>query len=74
MHKVVIYYYTNRWIPIMFYSYSDAIVLHYEARLSGKELYIFPPGFNPNDFNRPEVIPLIVPKSQPQQSCIVSAS
>lgn len=57
MQKVVVYYYSSRWIPIMFYSYSDAIALHHKARLSGKELYLFPPGLDPNDFNRQEVIP-----------------
>ena len=59
MQKVVVYYYSSRWVPIMFYSYSDAIALHHKARLSGQELYVFPPGLDPNDFPRQEVVCLI---------------
>lgn len=59
MQKAVVYYYNSRWIPIMFYSYSDAISLHHKARLSGQELYVFPPNLDPNDFNRQEVVSLI---------------
>lgn len=59
MQKAIVYYYNSRWIPIMFYSYSDAIALHHKARLSGQELYVFPPNLDPNDFNRQEVVSLI---------------
>lgn len=43
----------------MFYGYSDAIALHHKARLSGEELYIFPPNLDPNDFNRQEVVSFV---------------
>lgn len=75
MQKVVIYFYNSRWIPIMFYSFGDAIALHHTAWLTGQELYIFPPGIDPNHFNRQDVLPLIPSKvcrsnsiwPQPQQ-------
>ncbi len=57
-HKVVVYYYNGRWIPIMFYKLSDAIALHRKARQEGKEIYIFPAGMNPNDFTKQDVIVL----------------
>jgi hypothetical protein len=48
--KVVVYFHSRRWIPIMFYSLVDAIALCYEAIPEGKELFVFPPGLNPCEF------------------------
>jgi hypothetical protein len=45
----------------MFYNLSDAIALHQKARLEGKELYVFPPGINPNDFTRQDVVCWLTP-------------
>ncbi|MEW6494756.1 MAG: hypothetical protein AB1589_19895 [Cyanobacteriota bacterium] len=61
--KVVVYYYSSRWVPIMFYNLSNAIALHQKARLEGKELYVFPADFDPNSFNQQDIIPLITSKA-----------
>jgi hypothetical protein len=43
----------------MFYNLSDAIAFHRKAKQQGKEIYIFPAGMNPNDFNKQDVIVLV---------------
>lgn len=45
--KVVVYFYSGQWIPIMFHQLVDAIALHRKAKKQGKEIYIFPPDVNP---------------------------
>ncbi|MBD1861048.1 MULTISPECIES: hypothetical protein [Trichocoleus] len=47
--QVVVYFYSGRWIPIMFCRLAEAIALHHRASSSGKELFIFPPEVNPSD-------------------------
>jgi hypothetical protein len=42
---------------------TDAIVLHRKAQLLGKQIYIFPPGINPNHFSNPDVLPLFQQES-----------
>ncbi|XWK87768.1 MAG: hypothetical protein U7127_26860 [Phormidium sp.] len=47
--KVVVYFYSGQWIPIMFHQLVDAIALHRKAKKQGKEIYIFPPDVNPRN-------------------------
>lgn len=47
--RVVVYFYSDRWIPIIFHTLNEAIALHYKAQQAGKELFIFPPDCNPNN-------------------------
>ncbi|MBE9224800.1 hypothetical protein IQ264_04870 [Phormidium sp. LEGE 05292] len=47
--RVVVYYYTGQWVPIMFHQLVDAIAIHRKAKKQGKELFIFPPDVNPKD-------------------------
>ena len=49
MHQVVVYFYSGRWIPIMFCRLAEAIALHHKASLQGRELYVFPPDVDPSD-------------------------
>lgn len=44
--RVVVYYYSDFWIPITYFSYGEAIALHQKARRQGKEILVFPPGLN----------------------------
>lgn len=48
-NKVVIYFYSGRWIPITFYSFVEAIELHRRAVLEGREVFVFPSDLNPCD-------------------------
>ncbi len=43
---VVVYYYSNFWIPITGFKYSEAMALYRKARRQGKEILVFPPGLN----------------------------
>jgi len=45
--QVVVYFYSGRWIPIMFYSLVEAIALHRQALLESQEIFVFPPNVNP---------------------------
>lgn len=47
MSQVIVYFYSGRWIPIMFHSLVDAIALYRRANLEGREIFIFPPDSNP---------------------------
>jgi hypothetical protein len=51
-HRVVIYSYSdNCWIPIKYCYLLKAIELHHRIRNeSGKEVFVFPPGLDPNTF------------------------
>ncbi len=64
-NRVVVYFYSGRWVPIMSYGLADAIALHQNARLLGQEIYIFPPDINPNQFSNPSVLPLFQQESIP---------
>ena len=50
MSRVVVCFYSGKWIPIMFCHLVDAIALHQNALKEGKEIFIFPPDSDPNDF------------------------
>lgn len=51
-HRVVIYFYTGRWVPIMFYPLAAAIDVYQKAKNQGQELYIFPANSLPNEFEQ----------------------
>ncbi len=51
--KVAVYFYTeDRWVPIMYYTLEEAIVLYQQATLSGMEMYVFPSEWKPSQFDR----------------------
>ncbi|MEP0747566.1 hypothetical protein [Coleofasciculus sp. FACHB-501] len=50
MSRVVVCFYSGRWIPIMFCPLVEAIAFHQNALKEGKEIFIFPPNCDPNDF------------------------
>lgn len=45
--RVVIYYYSGRWIPIKFCRFDKAIKLYRQAKQHGQEFFIFPADFKP---------------------------
>lgn len=49
-NRVVVYLYTGRWIPIMRYSFTEAIALYRDAVAQGGKIFIFPGDLDPNDF------------------------
>jgi hypothetical protein len=46
-YSVVVYFYSEIWIPISCFSLAEAIALYKKARLLGKELLIYPPDLCP---------------------------
>lgn len=50
MNRVVVYFYSGRWIPIMHYSLKDAIELYRNTVAQGGDIVIFPPDLDPNGF------------------------
>lgn len=54
MSRVVVYYYSGRWIPIKYCRLGKAIELYRQAKLEGRELFLFPPDFKPDDFEEVE--------------------
>lgn len=57
--RVVVYFYSGKWVPIMFYSLDAAIELHRQAQLRGQELFVFPSNSSPNEF---DALTAIVPE------------
>jgi hypothetical protein len=49
MTRIVVYYYSGRWIPIKFCRFNKAIKLYRQAKLQGQEIFIFPADFKPDD-------------------------
>lgn len=49
MIRVVIYFYTGRWIPIKFCRFDKALKLYHQAKLQGQAIFIFPTDFSPDD-------------------------
>lgn len=45
--SVVIYFYSEVWIPISCFSLAEAIALYKKARILGKEILIYPPDLCP---------------------------
>lgn len=48
--RVVVYFYSGKWIPITFSRLLDAIALHHKAKIEGREIYVFPSDVNPHNF------------------------
>ncbi len=48
--RVLVYFYSSKWIPITFSRLLDAIALHHKAKIEGREIYVFPSDINPCDF------------------------
>ncbi len=44
--RVVVYFYSDRWIPITGFSYSEALALYRKALLRGRKIFLFPIGLN----------------------------
>lgn len=44
--QAVVYYYSDFWIPITCFSYSEAIALYQKALRQGKKILVFPSGLN----------------------------
>ncbi len=42
-HPVVVYYHSDRWIPIAGFSLAEAMVLYRKALFLGKEILVYPP-------------------------------
>ncbi|HAA30922.1 MAG TPA: hypothetical protein DCE56_28495 [Cyanobacteria bacterium UBA8553] len=45
-HPVVVYYRSDRWIPIAGFSLAEAIGLYRKARFLGKEILVYPPNLD----------------------------
>jgi peroxiredoxin len=41
--RVVVYFYSDRWIPISCFCLAEAIALYRKALRLGKEILVFPP-------------------------------
>jgi hypothetical protein len=44
---VVVFFYSNRWIPMKCFSLAEAIALYHKALDLGKEIIVYPPDFDP---------------------------
>ncbi len=45
---VVVYFYSDRWIPITCFSLAEAIALYRKALFLGKEILVYPPDVDPS--------------------------
>ena len=45
-HPVVVYYHSDRWIPIAGFSLAEAIVLYQKSQFLGKEILVYPPNLD----------------------------
>jgi len=44
--RVVVYFYSDRWIPISCFKLTEAIALYRKGLQKGKEIFVFPPGLD----------------------------
>lgn len=44
---VIVYFYSDRWIPMTCFSLVEAIALYRKGLSLGKEILIYPPGLDP---------------------------
>jgi len=51
--RVVVYFYSDRWIPITCFCLVEALKLYRKALLLGKEILVFPPDLDPLDLSMP---------------------
>lgn len=47
MSPVVVYFYSNRWIPMKCFSLAEAIRLYRKALFLGKKIIVYPLGLDP---------------------------
>jgi hypothetical protein len=47
MSPVVVYFYSNEWIPMKCFSLGEAIALYRKASLLGKKIIVYPPYLDP---------------------------
>jgi hypothetical protein len=47
MSPVVVYLYSNRWIPMKCFSLAEAIALYRKALSLGKKIIVYPPSYDP---------------------------
>jgi hypothetical protein len=45
-NKVVVFFYSEFWIPVSSFCLSEAITLHQKAFFKGKEIVVFPTGLD----------------------------
>lgn len=55
MSPVVVYFYSNRWIPMKCFSLTEAIELYRKALSLGKEIIVYPPDLDP--YTQAHVVP-----------------
>lgn len=51
MSRVTVYFYSDGWVPIKYCFLEKAILLYNRAKLEGKEILLFPPDLDPNEFS-----------------------
>ncbi|MDZ8027316.1 MAG: hypothetical protein RMY36_002350 [Nostoc sp. SerVER01] len=51
MSRVTVYFYSDGWVPIKYCSLQKAVLLSHKAKLEGKEILVFPPDLDPNNFS-----------------------
>jgi hypothetical protein len=44
---VIVYFYSDRWIPMTCFSLAEAITLYRKALSLGKEILVYPPALDP---------------------------
>lgn len=44
---VVVFFYSNRWIPMKCFSLAEAIALYHKALDLGRKIIVYPPHFDP---------------------------
>ncbi|HEY9608189.1 hypothetical protein [Allocoleopsis sp.] len=44
---VVVYFYSNRWIPMKCFSLAEAVALYHKALSLGKEIIVYPADYDP---------------------------
>jgi hypothetical protein len=44
---VVVYFFSDRWIPISCFSFAEAMALYRKALFLGKQILVYPPQVNP---------------------------
>ena len=45
-NPVIVYYHSDRWIPIAGFSLAEALTLHRKALSLGKEILVYPPNLD----------------------------
>jgi hypothetical protein len=44
---VIVYFYSNGWIPMKCFSLKEAVALYHKASLLGKKIIVYPPYLDP---------------------------